>query len=70
MHLIGGIIPEYQGHGIAQGIDFITYNSFYESGRKNITTHISARNNKIFTYLINGLGFKMKETFIVLRKIY
>ena len=70
LHLIGGSRPEYQGTSTNYIGDCITYNKFISEGRKNVTTHISAGNLKIVNYLLKGFDFKVKKTFIVLRKVY
>ena len=70
MHLIGGSLPEYQRTNLNYIGNCVTYNNFYMQGRKNITTHISAGNIKIANYLMNGFGFKVKKTYVVLRKLY
>lgn len=68
--LLGGILPEYQKSGANYALDYFVYNELFKSGHKNITTHISAKNIKIMNYLTKVLSFKVKESFVVLRKVY
>ena len=70
MHLIGGSCPECQGTNLNYVGNCVAYNNFIKQGRKNVTTHVSAGNLKIVNYLLKGFEFKVKKTFIVLRKIY
>lgn len=67
---LGGILPEYHSTGANYALDYYVYNELYKSGHKNITTHISARNIKVMNYLTKVLDFKVKQSFIVLRKVY
>lgn len=68
--LLGGVLPEYHSSGANYILDYSVYNDLYNSGHKNITTHVSARNTKVINYLTKVLDFKLKKTFVVLRKIY
>lgn len=68
--LLGAILPEFQKIGIPPIFDSYIYNNLFENGRKNIITHVSACNVKVLNYLQKNLGFKIRRSFIVLRKIY
>ena len=68
--LLGAVSPDYQKTGANNVLDRYLYNELFRLGRKNITTHISARNIKVLNYVQKILEFKIRQTFIVLRKIY
>ena len=68
--LLGGILPEFHNLGAIYALDYFMYNNFFDSGHKNIITHVSASNTKIMNYSIKILDFKFKKSFLVLRKVY
>lgn len=70
LFFIGGILPEYHNTGACFAHSYLIYNYLYECGFKNITTHISAANYNIINLEMRTLGFKPKQAYIILRKIY
>ena len=70
VQLIGGTLPEYQGTNISNIGSCIIYNNFIKQGRKNVTTYISCGNINIVNYMLKGFAFKVKKTYVVLRKLY
>lgn len=70
LFFIGGIIPEFHNSGACFAHEYLIFNYLYENGFKNITTHISAANYKIINFEMRTVGFKPKQTYVILRKVY
>lgn len=70
LFFIGGIIPEFHNSGACFAHEYLIFNYLYENGFKNITTHISAANYKIINFEMRTIGFKPKQTYVILRKVY
>ena len=70
LFFIGGIIPEFRNTGACFALEYSTFNYLYNNGFKTITTHISAANYNIINFEMRTVGFKPKQTYIILRKIY
>lgn len=68
--LLGSVLPEFQKTGVAYLFDCLLYNNLYDSMRRNIITHVSARNVKIMNFHEKMFGFKVRKNFAVLRKVY
>jgi hypothetical protein len=68
--LIGGIVSNYQRAGLGPISDFLAINTLRGEGVKKAYTHVSARNYAIMNLEIAGLGFKVVNSHVVLRKVY
>lgn len=67
---IGGIASKYQKAGLGPISDFLAINCLRREGVKKAYTHVSARNYAIMNLEIAGLGFKVIDSHVVLRKTY
>lgn len=67
---IGGIVGSYQKAGLGPISDFLAINNLRREGVKKAYTHVSARNYAIMNLEISGLGFKVIDSHVVLRKVY
>ena len=67
---IGGIASTYQKAGLGPISDFLAINNLRREGVKKAYTHVSARNYAIMNLEIAGLGFKVIDSQVVLRKVY
>lgn len=70
LFFIGGILPEYRNSGACFAHSYLIYNYLLDRGYKNITTHISAANYNIINLEMRTLGFKPKQTYVIMRKLY
>lgn len=70
LFFIGGIVPEYHNTGANFALEYAVFNYFYERGFKSITTHIGAHNYKIINFEMRTVGFKPKQTYVILRKVF
>jgi hypothetical protein len=68
--LLGGVHADYKNAGIAVISAYHLLNELMQSGVKRFTTHVSARNYAVMNLEIGGLQYRIRQTFIVLRKIY
>jgi hypothetical protein len=68
--LLGGTSAKYMNLGIGMIAWNFTVNQMLENKVKGATTHISASNIPVFNLEINHIGFKVRNSFAVLRKIY
>jgi hypothetical protein len=68
--LIGGIVSNYQKAGLGPISDYLAINTLRGEGVKRAYTHVSARNYAIMNLEIAGLGFKVVNSHVVLRKVY
>lgn len=68
--LLGGVHPDYKSAGVAPINAFHEFNELMRNGVKRFTTHVSARNYGVMNLEISGLQYRVKQTFIVLRKLY
>lgn len=68
--LLGGVHTDYKGSGLAVINEYYEFNKLIADGVKRFTTHVSARNYAVMNLEIGGLGFKIKQTLVVLRKLY
>ena len=67
---IGGIVSGYQRAGLGPISDFLAINNLRREGVKKAYTHVSARNYAIMNLQIAGLGYKVVDSQVVLRKVY
>jgi hypothetical protein len=67
---IGGIVSTYQKAGLGPISDYLAINNLRREGVKKAYTHVSARNYAIMNLEIAGLGFKVIDSHVVLRKVY
>jgi hypothetical protein len=70
MMFIGGIVSQYQKAGLGPISDFLTINNLRREGVKKAYGHVSARNYAIMNLEMAGLGFKVIDSHLVLRKAY
>jgi hypothetical protein len=68
--LLGGVHPGYKNLGIGLINEYFEFNELIGKGVKRATTHISAANYAVFNLEIGNLGFRVLETFAVMRKAY
>ena len=68
--LLGGTSVKYLNLGIGMIAWNFTVNQMIRSNVKGATTHISASNIPVFNLEINHIGFKVRNSFAVLRKLY
>lgn len=68
--LLGGTKSEYKKTGIATINEYFELNDLKARGFRKVYTHISARNYPIVNLEVKGFGFRVLQSFIVLRKIY
>ena len=68
--LLGGVHADYKNAGVAPINAYHEFNELIRNGVKRFTTHVSARNYGVMNLEIGGFQYRIKQTFIVLRKIY
>ncbi len=68
--LLGGVHADYKAAGLAAINAFYDFNELIKNGVRRFTTHVSARNYGVMNLEISGFQYKIKQTFIVLRKLY
>jgi hypothetical protein len=68
--LLGGVRAEYKAAGLAAINAYYDFNELIRNGVKRFTTHVSARNYGVMNLEISGFQYRIKQTFIVLRKLY
>jgi hypothetical protein len=68
--LLGGVHTDYKNAGVAPINAYHEFNELMKNGVKRFTTHVSARNYGVMNLEIGGFQYRIKQTFIVLRKIY
>lgn len=68
--LLGGVHADYKAAGLAAINAYHEFNEMIANGVKRFTTHVSARNYGVMNLEISGFQYRIKQTFIVLRKIY
>lgn len=68
--LLGGVKPELKNLGIGLINGFAELNELQSIGIKQIYTHISARNYPIMNMEISAFGFRVLQSYVVLRKLY
>jgi len=68
--LLGGVHTDFKNAGMAPINAYHEFNELIRNGVKRFTTHVSARNYAVMNLEIGGFQYRIKQTFIVLRKIY
>jgi hypothetical protein len=68
--LLGGVHPRCKGLGLGVINDLCELNELHAKGFKRGTTRISAANYPVFNVEIGKLGFRVRTTYAVLRKVY
>lgn len=67
---LGGVHADYKNAGMAAINAYHEFNELIKNGVKRFTTHVSARNYGVMNLEIGGFQYRIKQTFVVLRKIY
>lgn len=68
--LLGGVHTDYKSAGLAAINAYHEFNEMMKNGVKRFTTHVSARNYGVMNLEISGFQYRIKQTFVVLRKLY
>jgi ribosomal protein S18 acetylase RimI-like enzyme len=68
--LISGVKPEYKSAGIGVLLDQFAWNELKRKGVKSFIGHASGNNYPIINLVMRGIGFRLIQAFIVLRKVY
>jgi hypothetical protein len=68
--LVGGVIKAARSAGVGVINDYFGLNELKRKGVKSFRTHVSGSNYPILNLEIRGLGFRIIQSFVVLRKIY
>jgi len=68
--LLGGVRADYKSAGLAAINAYYDFNELMRNGVKRFTTHVSARNYGVMNLEISGFQYRIKQTFVVLRKLY
>ncbi|HTR49097.1 MAG TPA: hypothetical protein VMJ10_00240 [Kofleriaceae bacterium] len=68
--LLGGVHSDFKNAGVAPINAYHEFNELMRNGVKRFTTHVSARNYAVINLELGGFQYRLKQTFIVLRKIY
>jgi hypothetical protein len=68
--LIGGVRNQEKMSGAGVINDYFGLNELNRKGIKSFHTHMSGANYPIMNLEIKGLGFRIIQSFVVLRKIY
>jgi hypothetical protein len=68
--LLGGVHVHYKSAGVAPINAYHEFNELMKNGVKRFTTHVSARNYGVMNLEIGGFQYRIKQTFIVIRKMY
>ncbi len=67
--LIGGVHPEFKDIGLGIISSHFCFNQLRLSGYRRAITHISAANTPIMNLELGHLGFRLSQTYIVMRAI-
>jgi hypothetical protein len=68
--LLGGIKHEYNGAGLGAINDYFGWNELKRKGVKWLYGHASGANYPILNLNVKGMGFRIVQCFVVLRKTY
>lgn len=68
--LLGGVLPEYKGAGVGLINEYLEFQTLASQGIRKGVTHVSAANHPVVNLELAGLGFRVVETFAVLRRMY
>ena len=67
---LGGIANKYKKSAIPVINGYLEWNELIKRGVKKVTTHISGSNYGVLNLEIKEFGYKVVNSFVVLRKIY
>lgn len=68
--LIGGVHDQHRTSGVGAINDYFALNELRRKGVKWFHTHISGANYPIINLEVKGIGFRVIQSFVVLRKVY
>lgn len=68
--LLAGIKSEYNGAGLGAINDYFHWNELKKNGIKRLIGHASGDNYPILNLNVRGMGFRLVQSFVILRKIY
>lgn len=68
--LIGGVAKEYKDSGLGAIHDYVGLQTYYDEGIRLLHTGVSGINYPIVNLEIAHLGFKVEQSYVVLRKHY
>lgn len=68
--LLGGVRNQDKTSGVGVINDYFALNELKRKGVKWFHTHVSASNYPIINLEIRGIGFRVVQSFVVLRKVY
>ena len=68
--LLGGVHPNHKNVGLGVISSHFCFNQLKENGYKQAITHVSAANIPILNLEVGHFGFKVEETYVVLRAIF
>jgi ribosomal protein S18 acetylase RimI-like enzyme len=68
--LISGVKPEYKSVGLGALLDQFAWNELKRKGIKFFYGHTSNSNYPIINLVMRGMGFRLIQSFVVLRKVY
>ena len=68
--LLAGIKQEYDGAGLGAINDYFHWNELKKNGIRRLIGHASADNYPILNLNVHGMGFRLVQSFVILRKIY
>ena len=67
---LGGISEKYKRSALPAINGFLELNVLFNKGITKVTTHISGGNYGVLNLEVKEFGYKVKNVFLVLRKIY
>ena len=68
--LIGGVDNRQKASGVGAINDYFALNELRRKGVKWFHTHVSGSNYPIINLEVKGIGFRVIQSFVVLRKVY
>lgn len=68
--LIGGVQNDARNLGIGAINDYFALNELKRKGVKWFHTHVSGSNYPIINLEVRGIGFRVVQSFVVMRKVY
>ena len=67
---LGGIVEKFKRSPLPVINGYLELNELFNRGIKRVTTHISGSNYGVLNLEIKEFGYKVAQTFMILRKIY
>ena len=67
---LGGVANKYKKSAVPVINNYLELNELFNKGIKKVTTHISGGNYGVLNLEIKEFGYKVVNSFVVLRKIY